>query len=149
MSGLVVIESTVIALAARPLAEWQPGQLHRIAVLTACGQLGDDRGLIHATESLTEIWALQTVGYSVAVWRPEKERKASTAFWDGEGIAVLDGTWHSAVSEHPAAAFIVPPSKRHRSDPAYRQRMTTGSILNLPPRATRAAAAILDGSFYA
>lgn len=149
MSGLVVIESTVIALAARPLAEWQPGQLHRIAALTACGQLGDDQGLIHATEALTEIWALQTVGYSVAVWRPEKERKASTTFWEKEGVAVLDGTWRSTVSAHPAAAFIVPPSKRHRSDPAYRMRMTTASILNLPPRATRAAAATLEGNLYA
>lgn len=149
MSGLVVIESTVIALAARPLAEWQPGQLHRIAVLTACGQLGDDQGLIHATEALTEIWALQTVGYDLAVWRPEKERKASTSFWEGEDIRVLDSTWRSVVAENPDAAFIVPPSKRHRSHPAYRQRMTTASILNLPPRASRAAAAILEGNLYA
>lgn len=92
---------------------------------------------------------MQTVGYAVAVWRPEKERKASTEFWEGEGIAVLDGTWRATVAEHPAAAFIVLPSKRHRSDPAYRDRMTSASMLNLPPRATRAAGAILDGSFYA
>ena len=149
MTGLVIIESTIIALAARPLGEWQPGHLHRIAALTACGSLGEDRGLIHATEALTEIWALQAVGHRVAVWRPENERKASTKFWEGDGISVLDGTWRGAVSAHPDAAFIVPPSKKHRSDPAYRVRMTTASILNLPPRATRAAAAILDGSFYA
>ncbi|WP_447947952.1 hypothetical protein [Microbacterium maritypicum] len=149
MNGLVIIESTVIALAARPLAEWQPGQLHRIAALTARRSLGEDRGLLHGTEALTEIWALQTVGYRVAVWRPEKERNASTRFWEGESIAVLDGTWRSTVDRHSDAAFIVVPSKRHRSDPAYRDRMTTGSILNLPPRATRAAAAILEGTFYA
>lgn len=98
---------------------------------------------------MTELWALQTVGYRVAVWRPERERKANTAFWEGEGIAVLDGTWRATVSAHPDAAFIVPPSKKHRSDPAYRERMTTASILNLPPRATRAAAAILEGNLYA
>lgn len=149
LSGLVIIESTVIALAARPLGEWQPGQLHRIAALTAQRSLGDDHGLIHAAEALTEIWALQTVGYSVAVWRPERERKVSTAFWDGEGIAVLDGTWRATVTEHPSAAFIVQPSKKHRSSTAYRMRMTTASILNLPPRATRAAAAILEGNLYA
>lgn len=70
-------------------------------------------------------------------------------FWEREGVTVLDGTWRATVADHPDAAFIVPPSKKHRSDTAYRMRMTTGSILSLPPRATRAAAAILDGSFYA
>lgn len=70
-------------------------------------------------------------------------------FWERESIAVLDGTWRTCVAEHPDAAFVVQPSKKHRSDPAYRQRMTTGSILCLPPRATRAVAAMLRGDFYA
>lgn len=149
MSGLIIIESPLIALAPRPLADWQPGQLHRIAALTAHRNLGDDRGLLHSTEALNELAALHLAGYEVAVWRPEKERSASTAFWEREGIGVLDSTWHAAVVEHPDAAFVVQPSKKHRSAPAYRQRMTTGSILNLPPRATRAAAAMLRGDFYA
>lgn len=149
MSGLVIIESTVIAVAARPLADWQPGQLGRIAALVAQKRIGDDDGHLHSTDALAEVAALQLAGYEVAVWRPEKERAASTRFWEREGIEVLDSTWRLAVDQHADAAFIVAPSKRHRSDPAYRDRMTTGSILNLPPRATRAAAAILEGTFYA
>lgn len=150
MSGLIIIESSILALAARPLAGWQPRQLHRIAALTAHGQLGEQGGVIFNTEALAEVDALQEAGYRVGVWRPDGERSDAISFWRTHGLVVSRGSLKGTVEQrHHQAAFVLTPRNKHRGVPAYRDCVTTGSLLHLPPRAVNAATAMLRGDFYA
>ncbi|WP_433585365.1 hypothetical protein [Microbacterium hydrocarbonoxydans] len=99
---------------------------------------------------MAEVEALQEAGYQVGVWRPEGERSENTTFWGSNRLTVYRGSLRRTVEmQQHHAAFVLTPSNKHKSLPAYRERMTTGGLLNFPPRAVNAAVGMLRGDFYA
>lgn len=143
MTGpLIIVDSTTIAIAPKPLAAYRPTTLSRITELMVHDRLGEAYDVLHDTAAMDALGMLRAGGYRVAVYRPAGEQPTGMLFW-GHGHALTTAKWGELLDrEEQGAVFITGPSKRHQAPVHLRQRFVTSGPLRLNSRTIAAAANI-------
>lgn len=125
----IFIESTVIGMDARPLAEWRRGPLMRLAELTAHdARIQEEGGSICSNPALGAAAYAQNTGHRPVVFGARTERW-TLRLMQGLGLEVMEATVKEVIETDPAAMtdpWIATVAARGRAHPhSIRPHFTT------------------------
>jgi hypothetical protein len=134
LSGLIVIESTVVAFAGRRLRDYRPGHLARFAdVLIRDGdELLESDEVVYSATALRALHLARARGARLAVYTPQHEGPARR-FFMYQGVPLVQESWASLVERNPGAAYLTTVHSKRRSPADIQPRFISMLQLSLTP----------------
>lgn len=124
----IFIESALIGMAARPLAEWKRGPLISMAEMQMHGALTERAGVIYTRRAVGALRYAQERGYRPVVFGPRAER-ATLDLMRAHGFEVEERTVQGLIDSTPlalSAPWVATVATRGRAHPhAVRSHFTT------------------------
>lgn len=131
----LIIESSLLGLAARPLGGWKRGPLLRLAEAQMHGDLREDGEGIYSHAAVTALSVLRIQRHAPVIFGPRSER-GMLDLLDGWGFTVYEATGPALLNRTPRAItnpWLATVATRGRLPHALRPQVVTAAQLGLTP----------------
>lgn len=126
----LLIESTLIGMAARPLTEWKRGPFIAMAEMQMHGALTERSGVIYASRAVGALRFAQERGHRPVIFGPRAER-ATLDLVQAYGVEVMEATVQGVIDHTPlalTAPWVATVAARGRAHPhSIRTHFTTAA----------------------
>lgn len=132
----LLIEATVIAMAARPLTDWKRGPLIRLSETQASGDLREEGEVLYSNRALLVAGGLRAEGHTLRVFGTRDERPVLD-WMEGRGFSVVEATVPRLVETTPLALtrpWLATVASRGRAPHNIRGNFVTATQLGLSGR---------------
>lgn len=124
----IFIESVLIGMAARPLADWRRGPLLALAEMTMHGALREQAGVIYSSRALNALSHVQRDGHRPIIFGTRAER-GTLDLVRLAGFEVMEATVQGVIDATPlalSAPWVATVAARGRAHPhSVREHFTT------------------------
>ena len=126
----IFIESALIGMAARPLAEWRRGPLIAMTEMQMHGALREQAGVIYASRAVGAVRYAQDQGHRPVIFGPRAER-ATLDLMQAYGFEVMEAAVQGVIDSTPlalSAPWVATVATRGRANPhAVRSHFVTAA----------------------
>lgn len=144
--GLIVVESTLVAYAARKrLADWKQGHLHRMMDVLAAekNDLLEADGAVCATQALIALGYATREGARIVIYTPQREVEARR-FFLYRGYPLTQEPWKAFVEKNPGAAYLTTSVLKRTAPTDVQPRFVRVPQLGLTPQHAAEALELLN-----
>lgn len=134
----LIIESSLLGLAARSLGEWKRGPLLRLAEAQMHSDLRSEGAAIYGHSAVKALSVLRIQGHAPVIFGPLSERGVLDLL-DGWGFTVYEATGPALLNRTPRAItnpWLATVATRGRLPHALRSQVVTAAQLGLTPAHT-------------